>query len=296
MKNIFTTVFISAFFSASLLAQSFNIGITGGYNAPLAGSFNTVNATQFENVGFPQYYTSLQTVTSASFGQGGNIALNLDWFSKKNIGCGLTMNALISSPYSYSTTVNYLSGVSAQYNFTDHPFSFQFIPHISFKHDFKVVSPILEVGMLVGITHVTEDYEAVGTNGTQIQSSINNHGNVMLGFYSSLGLAFKVSRVVRIMLAVTCSAASYSPSGWTRTSFVVNNTNQLSSLSTSELQGVYVKSMDQTVPQSSSQPHESLKFSMPFSNVGFNAGIAFVISKKKDKAKEKQDVKSDHSF
>jgi len=108
----------------------------------------------------------------------------------------------------------------------------------------------------------------------------------MLGFYSSLGLAFRVSRVVRIMLAVTCSAASYSPSEWTRTSFYENNMNQLSALSTSDQQGVYVKSLDQTATQPTNQPHQSLKFSIPFSNVGFNAGVAFVISKRKTSSKK----------
>jgi len=279
MKHIFTTLLFSAVLSLSLSAQSFNIGITGGYCAPIASSFNSVNSNQIQNQGFPQYYTSVQNLVSASYGQGGNIALNFDWFSKKNIGCGLTMNALISSPFSYSTYVSYLNGESAIFDFTDHPFSFQFIPHISFKHDFKVVSPTLQLGMLIGVTHVVTDYQADYSTGDIVQSSINNHGSAMLGFYSSLGLAFKVSKVVRIMVGVTCSAGSYSPSEWTRTSFVVNGTSQLSNLYTSEQQGVYVKQLDLTATQSTNQPSQSLKYSIPFSNVGFNAGISFMLYK-----------------
>jgi hypothetical protein len=288
MKKTIITLLFSACISSSLFSQSFTIALTGGYCLPIASSFNSKSAIEFQNAGFPSFYTAQQNLAYTSYGQGGNIALSFDWFSKKNIGCGLKLNAMISSPYSYTAAVTYLNSNSANYSFTDKPFSFQFIPHISFKHDFKVVDPILEMGMLIGITNVKEDYQANYTSGDVVNSTINNHGNVLLGFYSSLGLAFKVSKTVRIMLTVNCSAGSYSPSQWDRTSFTVNGMDQMSYLSTSQKQGTFVKQLDLTAPQSSNQPHQQLKYSVPFSNVGINAGFSFLLGKKKDRVKDKE--------
>lgn len=282
---------ISLLFCVSIIPSfaQFQLSVSGGYCLPLASSFNSVNQTEYQNQGFPQYYTANQQITRTSYGQGGNIALALDWFSKSNIGCGLKLNAMISSHYSYSANVNYVDGTTANFNFTDKPFSFQFVPHISVKHDFKIVSPILEMGMLVAVTNVVDDYQAAYSTGDVVQSSINHHGSVMLGFYSSLGLAFKVSKAVRITLAVNCSAGSYSPSQWDRTSFVVNGMDQLSYLPVSEKQGTYVKQLDLTASQPANQPHQDLKFSVPFSNVGINAGIIFVLFKNEKLAKEIKD-------
>lgn len=276
--------------------QSTTFDITGGYCAPIASSFSSITAKEIEIQAAPYFYSDYRSLRSASYGQGGNVAFGFNWFSKKDFGCGLKLNALISSPFSYTTYVSYLSGNSATYNFKDKPFSFQFIPHLSFKHDFKVVSPVIEMGALIGITHVKEDYQATYSSGDVLQSSINNHGGALIGFYSSLGLSFKVSRVVRIMLSVNCSVGSYSPTDWERTSFVVNGVDQLIKLTPSQTYGVYVKELDPTASQSTGVPHRDLKYSVPFSNVGFNAGFSFNFVKKKDRIKDKEKPKELHSF
>ena len=287
MKKTIVTCLFFVSISASLFAQPFMISIAGGFCAPIASSFNSTYETEFQNQGFPKYYTAYQSLKYTSYGQGGNFAFAFDWFSKYNIGCGINMNTLISSPYSYSAFVTYLNGGSATFDFTDHPSSFQFIPHIDFKHNFKIVSPILQMGMLIGITHVKQDYQADYSSGGVVTSSINLHGGALLGFYSSLGLAFKVSKVVRITLGVNCSVGSYSPSRWDRTSFEVNGSSQLSSLPISQTQGVYVTKLDLTAAQSSGEPSRNLKFAIPFSNVGFDAGIAFAFQNKAIEKHEK---------
>ena len=294
MKKTLTVFLLFVSVSASLFAQPFMISITGGYCAPIASSFNSTYETEFQNQGFPKYYTANQSLKNTSYGQGGNFAFAFDWFSKHNIGCGLSLNTLSSSPYSYSAFVTYLNSGTAKFDFIDHPFSFQFLPHINFRHDFKIVSPILQMGMLIGITHVKQDYLADYSSGDVVASSINLHGSILLGFYSSLGLALKVSKVVRLTLGVSCSVGSYSPSKWTRTSFDVNGSSQLSSLFVYQTQGVYVKQLDLTAAQPVDLPSQSLKFSIPFSNVGFNAGIAFVLYKHEMTEKEKQEKERRH--
>jgi hypothetical protein len=281
MKTVVLSAFLLFVSGTKLAAQSVSIDVTGGYCAPIASSFSSVSIRQFQNTAYPYFYSTTRTVKSTSYGQGGNAALNFNWFSKKDIGCGLRMNILFSSPSSYTADVVYLNGNNATYHFTDKPFSFQFIPHISFKHDFKVVTPVLEMGMLIGLTHVTEDYTALYYSGDVVQSSINNHGGALLGFYSSLGLQFKISKAVKFLLAVNCSVGSYSPTVWDRTSFFVNGQDRLGNLSVSDVKGTYVKTIDPSAAQSSSQPHQDQKYSAPFSNVGFSAGFAFTFGKKK---------------
>ncbi len=284
-------------FSATLSAQSFNIGIAAGYDAPIASSFNSTNTVEFENQTFPYYYSTYHKLAYTSYGKGGNIAVTLDWYSSKNIGCGLKLNALISTPFSYSDFVTYLNATTATFNYTDKPFSFQFVPHINFKHDFNKVSPYLEMGMVVGITHITEDYDAKNSLGSEINSRVNYHGNVLLGFYSSLGVAVRISQVVHFTASINCSAGSYSPAKWDRTAFVANGVDQLNSLQTSQKQGIYVKQLDLSVPQPTYQPSQSLKYAVPFSNVGFNVGFLFVIATKsgatKDQLQRREKIKKE---
>ena len=284
MKNIAAALML-VICSHTLLAQKFSVEITGGYCAPLASDMHTTNATQFQvPVGYGVYAATTQTVTAQSFGQGGCVALNLNYFTKKDIGFGIKLNALISAPATAVINVTYYNNGTAQlvpYTYTDNAFSFQFVPHISFKHDFKRVSPILEMGMIIGVTNINSSYTGV-TSTDVFQSTINDHGGAMLGFYSSLGLAFKISKAVKFLLAVNCTAASYSPTVWTRTAYTVNNVDLLSALPIYEAQGVYVKNVDNTATPNQTQPRQSLKYSAPFSNVGFTAGFAFQFGKQKN--------------
>jgi hypothetical protein len=285
MKKVIFTLLFSVYISA-LFAQ-FSLSVTGGYCLPIASSYRTKTRIEFQNQNFPNYYTTQESLSSASFGQGGNIALALDWFSKKNIGCGLKLNALISSPYTSTASVYYLNGSAADFTFVEKPFSFQFIPHISFKHDFKKVSPIVEMGMIIGITNIKEDYHAESSSGGVLQSSINSSGGALVGFYSSLGLAIRMSRTARFMIGLTCSAGSYSPTKWERKSYVVNGQDQMQYLSTSQTQGTFVKQLDLKASQPSGQPDQELKYSAAFSNVGINIGFSFVLAKRQKPTDEK---------
>ena len=269
-----------------LYSQSFNMSISGGYCFPLASEMHVNTITQFANPNYPNTYsTILQSVKPNSFGNGGNVALSMDWFSKNNIGFGLKVNALISTPVNYSASSTDANYNIYNYNFTDKAFSFQFIPHLNFKHDFKKVSPYIEMGMIIGVTQMNESFVATDNNGNTFSSDTKNYGNALLGFYSSLGVAFNVSKVVKLTLAVNCSAGSYSPSKYEVTSYSVNGVSQLGSMPEAIQQGSFVKQMNFTAQQYSNEPGTELKFAIPFSNVGVNAGICFVFPQKEKQGK-----------
>ena len=283
-KNLLISL-LAVFYFSGIQAQGFWLDITGGYAAPIAGSLTDFSSSQIQLATFPNYAATNRQLSYMSYGQAGNVALNLNWFSKHDIGAGIKLNAQITSPFDHTAYVSYIDGTSANFNYKEKAFSFQFIPHISFKHDFKVVCPVLEMGAIVGITDLTEDYQGTRSTGNSFSSSVKYSGGAMLGFYSSLGVKIKVTKVVAVLLAVNCSVASYSPTEWKRTSYIYDGQNQLGYMPVSLTQGVYVKSLDLTAVQNPNQPQQGLKFNVPFSNIGFTAGLAFKLSKSAKKAK-----------
>ena len=231
-----------------------------------------------------------------SFGQGGNDSLNLHWFSKKNIGFGFKLNTLFGSGFSHNETLSTFTGTEF-YKYTNKSFSFQFIPHLCFRHEFKVVSPVLEAGMIIGMAQINSHYQVTHSFYTDIiKSTVRDYGGVLLGFYSSLGLSFNVSRVVKINLALNGSVGSYSPTSRKRTEFTVNGINQLSALSTSDAFGTYVKELALPAPPRSNAPSKDLKYSAAFSNIGLSAGICFVFAKRHKKETKKDEPNAVHPF
>lgn len=275
---------ITLFCSKTFSQTTTTFDISGGYCFPLAQSTEAVVLSQAQSTTPPHYYTTYASLKRMSYGQGGCLAVNLNWFSKKNIGFGVKLNLLFGSAFKHSTTLATATTGTEYYTFSDKSFSFQFIPHICFRHDFKKVSPVLEAGMIVGMVQINQNYTITSTfYNEQIQTKVRDYGGVMLGFYSSLGLCFNVSEVVKISLALNCIAGSYSPTKWERTSFFVDGFNKMDALSISQLKGEYVKELDLQASQSSQQPRQSLKYSAAMSNIGITAGICFKLNKRNKK-------------
>lgn len=276
---------ITVFCSSAFSQTTTTFDISGGYCLPLAQSTEPVVLNQAQSTTPPHYYTTYASLKRMSYGQGGCLAVNLNWFSKKNIGFGVKLNLMFGSAFKHSTTLTTATTGNEYYTFSDKSFSFQFIPHICFRHDFKKVSPVLEAGMIVGMVQINQDYTITSSfYSEQIHTKVRDYGGVMLGFYSSLGLSFNVSEVVKINVALNCIAGSYSPTKWERKSFFVDGINKLDALSTSQVQGEYVKELDLQASQSSQQPRKSLKYSAAMSNIGITAGICFKLNKRNKKA------------
>jgi hypothetical protein len=254
-----------------MLPAQMRISVMGGYCAPVASDLVQVSSNQIQ---VPNYSnvsaTTSATLARRSYGQSGCAGLGIQWFSKKDIGFGLRLTAFIGSPLSSTTYLTNTSGGLSTYNFTDYAFSFQFVPHLAFKHDFQKLSLIAEMGLIVGANNIKQVYNINDIDA----STINQHGGVMLGFYSSLGLGYHISKVVDFTLAVHCNAASYSPTEWNRASYFYMGQNVTSQIPQSSMQGTYSKNYQPGSGQDS-------RFTVPFSNVGFTAGFAFKIVRKK---------------
>lgn len=281
-------LFLLCIFSITANSQVvITIDITGGYSAPLARQMASVVRAEIGDTSFPYSYLVYAKMKGISYGQGGNLALNINWYSKKNIGGGIKFNTFFSQKFAFQTRVFVTNGI-VLYDYSSKVFSFQFIPHLSFRHDYKVVSPVLEAGMIIGLARINQKSTyTYNFNSDKIETGITHSGNVMLGFYSSVGLSFNVSKVVKINVAVNCHVASYSPSKWKRTDFTLNGVDRLGALSPASRQGTYVSSLDLTASQQNAPESQDLKFSVPVSGIGLNAGICFYIGSKAKKEKKK---------
>lgn len=293
MKTIlFPLFFISATF---IYGQSSVFSFAGGGDAPIARSYITSAETQVQQSG-QAYTTTAQSVKAVSLGQGGNLSLAYDWFSKKDIGFGVKLNAFFGAPFTAHGDQTTSSGDHIQYTIAQRGFSGQIIPHFSARHDFKKVCPVLEIGMVIGVNGIKETYEGYYNVSNKVTSTIWERGGATFGFYSSLGIWIKISRVVRFSLAANCIVSSYSPTHWERTSFLANGHDQLSQLAVSDIKGDYVTEINSSTPQSSSIPRKSLKYSVPFSSVGFNIGFAFIFQNRKNRISEDKDKRVIHPF
>ena len=286
-----TFLVLSCLFCTHVFSQSVTIDISGGYCLPIAQSTEALVNYRVQVSTPPHTYTTYAKLKRVSYAQGGCVALNFNWYSKKNIGFGLKLNAQIGSAFKNKTVLIAPSTGTEYYDFTDKAFSFQFIPHLCFKHDFKKVSPVLEAGMVVGLTEINHTYTATSSFYSEtINSRVRDNGGVMLGFYSSLGVMFHVSKVVKINLAVNCIAASYSPTDWQRKSFHVNGIDRMNLLNTSQRQGQYVKELDLQASPNPGDPDKSLKYSAAMSSVGLTAGICFSIGRQNKKPVKKTEL------
>jgi hypothetical protein len=278
MKKRFTLLCFSLLIQM-LHAQSFRFSISGGYCVPIASTMNFSSYSQIQVPGYSNVYaTTSGTLQRSSFGQGGCVGIALQWFSKKDIGVGLRLSANFGSAQKSSLAVSDTFGNRTNVDFTDHLFSFQFIPHVAFRHDFRVVSPVVELGMVIGANNIRQTYTE---QNKFISSTTNEHGGVMLGFYSSLALAFHLSPKVDMTVGLHCVAASYSPTEWTRIDYYYAGHNYIGQLSPADIQGSYTNNYQ-------AGNHQRSSFTIACSNVGFTTGFTFKLggAKKQEKAKK----------
>ncbi len=291
MKNTLT-FFLALGLVLNARAQSFIFSFGGGGDAPIARSYTTSYQSQVQSYGSTTY---TQRVKPVSLGQGGDIYLSFDWFSKTDIGGGVRIIGFFGASFTqYVEQTN--NGDRYQYDISQRGLAGQLIPHLSFRHEFNKITPIFEVGMLVGVNAIKETTNGTYNSSSHMTTTVWEKGGVSLGFYSSLGIQIKLSKRVSFSLAAVCTASSYSPTNWERTTYVVNGTDQLSQLQPADRYGNYVKEINTGTIQSPTSPRQSLRYSAPFSNVGLNVGFAFLFAKHKSHTSEKKGGQDVHSF
>jgi hypothetical protein len=284
IKHLSLTLALTIWSLLSVWAQSITFDFAAGYNAPIGGVLREKSVVIVEDQ-YGRFQTNYAETKSVSYGQGANVSANISWFSKKRIGMGLKMNALFSTPFHYEYKFfGYLETIENE-SYTEKAFSFQFIPHLAFRHDFKWISPVLEAGLLVGINTINTSVEVSNNYNAGmvvVATNVKDYGGAMLGFYSSVGMMFHVSKYVKLSLSMHASVGSYSPTKWKRTSFEYVGQDYLDQLYLADREGEYDNVIDAaSLPINPNVPSYGLSYSMPFSNIGFNAGLCVLLYTRK---------------
>ena len=102
-KHLLTTITLLALSSQSVSSQVATLDVMGGYCFSIAPSTEATVRNVSQISVYPYYAATYARVKRMSYGQGGNLAFNFNWYSKKNIGFGLKLNMLLGSSFKYST-------------------------------------------------------------------------------------------------------------------------------------------------------------------------------------------------
>lgn len=279
-----------------LNAQSVTIDLTGGYNAPLASTLRAEKVVEVENTGIPNYYVTYEKTKAVSYGQGGNLAFNFCWHSKKNIGFGIRLNALFSQSFSSSLSVKNLDATTTSVNYKQSPFSFQFIPYFSFKHEFKKVTPFVEAGILIGATQISNTIKLTNSN-SNLRYEIGqvDDGGAIIGFHARLGILVNITPKFKFVTALESNVGSYSPTAWHLNKYEINGRDFLSQVNPTSREGSFTSVYNANNSTNPNNANSKTKYKSSFSGIGINVGFAFVFQSKTKEKKGKAE-KAQHFY
>lgn len=291
------TSFILFLFSCLCLqAQSVTIDLTGGYNAPLAPTLRAEKVVEVENAGIPDYYVTYEKTKAVSYGQGGNIAFNFCWNSKKDIGFGVRLNALFSQSFSYALSVKNLDGTTTNVAYKQSPFSFQFIPYFSFKHEFKKVTPFVEAGLLIGAIQISNNIKLSNSN-SNVHYNVGqvDDGGAIIGFHTRIGIMVNITPKFKFITAIESNVGSYSPTAWHLNKYEINGQNYLSQVNPTSQSGTFTNEYYANSSANPNPANSKAKYKVSFSGIGINVGFAFVVHAK-EKTKKVKEEKVYHPY
>lgn len=143
-------------------------------------------------------------------------------------------------------------------------------------------SPYLMAGPVFGKTTVwteTESYEL--SEGMTTESSVITHekasGGISIGVSGTAGVKFSLTERVNLFGEVSFTGMNYYPDESEITKYTVNGEDRLSTLTVRSKKSVFVKKRTTQTgdpAESSDEPMKKMRYSTPFSSVGFNVGVS----------------------
>lgn len=148
------------------------------------------------------------------------------------------------------------------------------IPSLIITPEWVGVNPYAKFGMVLGSGTIIYS-ESTGSFGDLSKLEITMNEGLAVGLSSGIGLEFIVTNRTSIFTELNMINMSYAPAKGEKTKYIVNGTNELPNLTTSERETDYVDSYtkDPTEPQQPDERSETLKNKMPFGSIGLNVGL-----------------------
>lgn len=154
-------------------------------------------------------------------------------------------------------------------------------PGVTIKMNKNKISPYLGLGLNIGFNGkiIMNGYSEGKYNKSESRYVYSK--SVPMGIRSSLGIEYSVfkNKNVVLNLNVQSISASFSPTKGTVTKFIKNGVNLLDELSTNSRQAIYKRNYvyDPNAPVDQSKPYTGLRNPFPFSSIGINIGILYII-------------------
>ncbi len=153
------------------------------------------------------------------------------------------------------------------------------IPAIIIRPGFKKIDPYARFGFLLGI-RPTINVAAKASNLTvnppvEYKALRHYYGGVAAGIQAALGVSWYVDSWVSLFAEFSFTSVNYSPKYSEVILYEKDGVDQLSTLTVKQTKTDYYGSLnpDEEIPDTS--PDKELRKSLPFSNAGFNFGVAF---------------------
>jgi hypothetical protein len=274
LKYAFLLAF-STFLTLSVSAQKFYVGVQGGYSyATNSGQLGLTNSEESDN-------TIKIEMIKGGLGQGFNTALTLGYSLSDVVAIELGANYVFNSS---EVTDNYSSEFSSG-NSTSVIAAqmIQVAPKVVFNlNSESKFNPYLKVGATLGIGKITSTTEStdISNFGSQTfefssEDEFEITGGLAFGFNAGIGGNYAINDRISIFSELNLLSMSYAPTKGEVTKYELDGNDELSNLSTSEKETIFVDEIeyDFNGSQNENEPAEQLKMYLPFNNISLNVGL-----------------------
>jgi hypothetical protein len=265
MKAILLTLTTTLLFSVSSFGQKSMVKFQIGYGFPIASYLASQNA---------QVSSTGTTYTGVYGTYGGGFKLEAGYIGSLTGKLFLEMDFAYLIGKSINATV---SGNGAPQHQSISSRFYEISPLLRMNFSEDKIKPYAAIGPVFGLGTVTSSTTSSNPATTSTNEAQRQYtGSVAIGAKSVAGAELTQGPFI-FYAQITLIAMSYSPDKSELTKYTLNGINQLPSLTTYQKETVYKNSIT-TINNSNpdpTQPNQSLKFYIPFSNISLNAGVMF---------------------
>lgn len=280
-------------FSTVSRAQSLYIRVGGGYGLPI-GTTSLGEKYLYEQNSTTTTTTNTYSVKNvkASYGAGGNFNFAIGYKFNENIIFDFGIQYLMSNKFQTYDINNYISTgtptVSRNVTTTSAK-AFLFDPAVIFTAGFGKGAPYAKFGVVLGVPTLTKNFSAFdNTDGTSAREETTKYNKgIGVGYQGAVGYTWKLTEKLDLFSEIDFVSMTYYAGKSTMTKYLYSNdgvtyTNNLPNMLVSQKETVYKNSFDPGVTNDGTKPSVALKESTPFSSISLQAGIRFLLWKKKD--------------
>jgi hypothetical protein len=275
MKKIILSLCLVAI-GGICLAQKVYFKLSGGYGLPVATQDVGTNYFYNYNNQTQESDSKIENV-SASYGAGMNFSGGAGFMFSKNLGFDLTVQYLIGKKYEITQRESYTGQGKEESIETRRGRAVFFNPSLLVSPGPKL--PYARVGVVIGSPKVKSEesyyYDLDGTN-TQETESVYRKGTAF-GIQGAIGYNFMISNNIDIFVEANFIGMTYYPKENEVTKYMNDGTDNLADLSERQKRTEFKKEIDLQGEPSNDEPSQQLKLAMPFSSVGINFGVKFIV-------------------